>query len=175
VFVGGFAHRPNGDGIRWFLDEVFPLIRKEEPGCEISIVGSQMPEDIRKTTVAGVRPKGWMNDEELQQLVERAACTIAPLRFGAGIKGKVINAFVLGSPVVSTSVGLQGIENPASVAFVGDTAQEFADAALQCLRDPALAERKALAALDFLRQRYSREAFVRAFQAAIPELVAGAG
>jgi GT2 family glycosyltransferase len=170
VFVGGFAHRPNGDGIRWFLDEVFPRIREQEPLSEIHIFGSHMPEDIRNASAPGVFPHGWASDEELERVVHTASCTIAPLRFGAGVKGKVISAFVAGCPVVSTSVGMQGIDNPDDIAFVGDSAEEFAEAVVACMREPALAQTKARSALMHIRRRYSRSAFIEAFQGAIPEL-----
>lgn len=122
LFVGGFAHGPNGDGVRWFLDQVAPLVREREPRLVTVIVGSHMPKDISARAGEHIEIMGWASDEELAVLTKNAACTIAPLRFGAGVKGKVVSALASGSPVVSTSVGMQGLEAADEIAFVGDTA-----------------------------------------------------
>jgi glycosyltransferase involved in cell wall biosynthesis len=110
-----------------------------------------------------------MASEELDALVSSVACTVVPLRFGAGVKGKVVSAMAQGSPVVSTSVGMQGIPDPESVAFVGDTPRELAAAVLQCLRDKNLARQKAEKALNLVRQSYSTKAMEYVFSRVVSE------
>lgn len=170
LFVGGFAHAPNGDGVRWFLDQVAPLVRAREPRFVTIVVGSHMPPDIIAKADAHVEVKGWASDDELAFLTREAACTIAPLRFGAGVKGKVISALASGSPVVSTSVGMQGLGVPGEIAFVGDTAEEFAEALIACLHDRSSAQARARRALAFVRERYSDAAMRAAFSPILEEV-----
>jgi GT2 family glycosyltransferase len=170
LFVGGFAHGPNGDGVRWFLDQVAPLVRAREPRFVTVIVGSHMPDDIRERASPHIEIIGWASDEELADLLREAACTIAPLRFGAGVKGKVVGALAAGSPVVSTSIGLQGLDTPEEIAFLGDSAADFADAVLECLNNRGLAQEKARKALEFVRLRYSETAMRAAFAPILSEI-----
>jgi glycosyltransferase involved in cell wall biosynthesis len=157
LFVGGFAHSPNVDAMQWFVRDVFPEILKEEPGCQLTIIGSNAPAEIRSLASPNVVVLGWVSDDELRRAYE-ASISIVPLRYGAGVKGKIIEAMALGVPVVSTTVGVQGIDNAEEVAFTGDDKVGFAAAVLTALRNPAITEKKSLAAIDFLRGKYSETA-----------------
>jgi glycosyltransferase involved in cell wall biosynthesis len=163
LFVGGFRHGPNVDGLQWFLDEVMPLVLAREPRFILHIAGSHMPPALAARANDSIKIEGWVSDEEMAALTARTACTLAPLRFGAGVKGKVVHALASGSPVVSTSVGMQGIPNAGEIAFVGDTAQDFADALIQCLADRTEAQHRAARALSVVKSRYSNGAMASAF------------
>jgi glycosyltransferase involved in cell wall biosynthesis len=97
-FVGSYSHQPNVDGLRWYRDRIYPLVR-DIPHC---IIGNGAPDDIRAMPgfIGGVKASA--------DYVRRARVSIAPLRYGAGLKGKVLEAFACGTPVVTTAVGDEG-------------------------------------------------------------------
>jgi glycosyltransferase involved in cell wall biosynthesis len=141
LFIGGFLHQPNVDGVHWFAREVFPLVRSRIPDATFTVVGSHPPPDIlalRETPgidvvgfVADTRP--WLDD---------AAVSVAPLRYGGGMKGKVTEALSGALPVVTTSFGAQGLDAVSGVHLhVADTPEAFADAVTACLGDPDEAAR----------------------------------
>ena len=106
IFVGGFRHPPNVDAVNWFVGEVWPAVRARLPGVELSIVGSNMPAAIRDLAVAGVRVLGYV--EDIDPLLDAARISIAPLRYGAGVKGKINQAMAFGLPVVADTDGSGG-------------------------------------------------------------------
>jgi glycosyltransferase involved in cell wall biosynthesis len=141
LFVGSFRHLPNADGIAWFMNEVWPTIATAEPDTTLTIVGGHPPPDVLAYgQVRGVTVRGYVAD--LDPLVDRAAVSIAPLRYGGGVKGKVVEALASGVPVVTTPAGAQGLPvRHGSDLVVADDAMGFAQGVLSLLRDPARAER----------------------------------
>jgi glycosyltransferase involved in cell wall biosynthesis len=135
LFVGGFAHKPNKDAILWFLDHVFPEILKEFPGMKVVIAGSDPPEEVRSLESSSVRVLGRISDEELRDCHSKVRLTIAPLRIGAGVKGKVVESLKMGVPVATTSIGIQGLEGAERAIAVGDTPSELARAVISLHTD----------------------------------------
>lgn len=116
-FVGSFKHKPNVDGMRWYMREVLPLL-SDVPHL---IIGNDAPKDIRemKGFVGGVK--------DSRAYVSQARVSIAPLRYGAGMKGKIGEAFSCGTPVVTTSIGAEGYPvTHGKNMFIADTPEEFA-------------------------------------------------
>jgi GT2 family glycosyltransferase/glycosyltransferase involved in cell wall biosynthesis len=107
AFVGSFQHTPNIDAVNWFVEEVLPLVVAEIPDFEFWIIGDHAPESILKLDSPPVFVKGWVKD--LDALLDHMRLNIAPLRFGAGVKGKISHALALGLPTVTTSVGAEGM------------------------------------------------------------------
>jgi hypothetical protein len=136
LFVGGFAFHPNSDGVTWFVREIWPLIRAAVPDTVFTAVGSNpTPEVIALGDVPGVRVLGYVPDTN--PYLDRAALSVAPLRYGGGMKGKVIEAMASGVPVVTTSAGAQGLGAVSGQHLViADTAEEYAAAAVGLLTDP---------------------------------------
>lgn len=130
LFIGNFAHRPNEDAILFFMREVYPLVRETLPNVRLDIVGDNASAAISAYNSGQVRILGYVPDVE-PYLRERRVF-IAPLRFGAGIKGKVGEAMAYGIPVVTTTIGAEGfgLTNGLDV-MIGDEAQAFADAIRQ--------------------------------------------
>jgi glycosyltransferase involved in cell wall biosynthesis len=139
LFVGGFAHPPNVDGLLWFAREVWPIVIGQWPGATLQIVGGNAPPEIAALSeLPGVTVHGRVSD--VAPFLDRAAVSIAPLRYGAGMKGKVVEALSVGVPVVATRVGTQGIPTRVGTdILVSDDAVGFAEAILSLLRDPARA------------------------------------
>ncbi len=167
LFVGGFNHTPNSDGIIWFVQDVLPLIRARVDGVFLRIVGSNPTVEIFDLQAPDIEVTGFVPDAELRQLYSRAGIAIAPLRFGAGVKGKVIEAMAAGVPIVTTPTGAQGIKGANEGAFIGDGAEAFADAVVAALTNDAEAKLRALAALEFVKRRYSKGALKEALVAGL--------
>lgn len=137
-FVGGYRHAPNADGIRWFVEKVWPLVMARDTAHKLYIAGSSMTDEVRALAEhPNVEVVGFVDDLEGFLAQRRAA--IAPLRFGAGAKGKVAVSLANGVPVVSTSVGAEGMQlTPGTNVLVANSADGFAEHILDILGDDNL-------------------------------------
>lgn len=151
VFVGGFDHPPNRDAVHHLVQQIWPLIRQELPHAELHLVGSQMPADIAELGGGGVIVHGWLPD--LTPVLAGSRVFLAPLRYGAGLKGKVGQAMGLGIPVVATSIGVEGMAD-APVA-VADDALEFARLAVLLHSDGEIWRHQADAASSYIADQFS--------------------
>lgn len=141
VFVGGFRHPPNEDGIIWFTEKVWPIVRAAEPDAILTIIGSNATPTVERLgEKEGVQLLGYV--PETDPYLDRAAISVAPLRYGAGMKGKVCEAMASGLPVVTTSVGAQGLDAVSGEHMeIADDADQFAESVIRLFRDPVAAER----------------------------------
>lgn len=126
LFVGSCAHSPNRDALLWFCGEIFPLIRSQVPGICLNVIGADPPAEIATLHSDHIRILGRLTDTELGLHYGKARMMVVPLRFGAGVKGKVIEALYNGIPLVSTAVGLEGIKGIGQLATPSDTPAAFA-------------------------------------------------
>jgi GT2 family glycosyltransferase len=163
-FVGGFSHTPNRDGVLWFVRDVLPLVAAEIPDITFAIAGSNPPPDIVALNSDQVAILGRVSDERLEELYAETPLAVAPLRYGAGVKGKVIEAMAQGVPMATTSVGAQGVDPDGEALFIGDDPAGFARAIILALTDRDEARRRAERALDLVRHRYSRSAMAELFR-----------
>jgi O-antigen biosynthesis protein len=137
LFVGNYAHDPNRDAARWLVEEILPLVRRELGDVPVALVGSRITAEIERLSGGGVVTFGWV--PSLDDLYHRSRLFVAPLRFGAGMKGKVGEACAFGLPVVSTSIGTEGMALvDGRDVLVGDDAGSFADAVVAAYRDAEL-------------------------------------
>jgi len=139
VFVGGFGHPPNADAMTWFIGEVFPRIRAQLPGIRFHCIGADVPDALRALAAGqpGVEVHGHVPD--LAPYMDGCRVAVAPLRFGAGVKGKVNLSMAHGQPVVATSCAVEGMHlRDGQDVLVADDAQGFADAVVRLHEDPAL-------------------------------------
>lgn len=170
MFVGGFTHNPNIGGTQWFVQEVMPLLVKADARFNIRIAGSNVPEEITALASDNVTILGRVSDDELMKLYRTSAFAVVPLLYGAGVKGKVIEAMARGTPVVMTSVGAQGIEDAKDLAIVEDDAARMASLIITAAANRSNALLKAQAAIDFIRRWYSEEAVTTLLTPHMPEL-----
>lgn len=126
LFVGGFNHRPNVDAVIWFVREVFPLIKKAIPGVKFIVVGSNTPPEISAMNSGDVEVKGFLSENELAAVYDAVRLAVIPLRYGAGVKGKTVEALHKGLPLVATSIGVEGLPGDYSFIYVADEAKKFA-------------------------------------------------
>ncbi len=136
LFIGSFLHSPNADAVAWFVKEILPHIRKRVK-VKLVVVGSDPPPSLVRSCGPEVVFSGWVHD--VQPLFDSAKVFVAPLRFGAGMKGKVGHAFALGLPVVTTGVGAEGMDlEDGCDALIRDDPRAFADAVVQLYEDASL-------------------------------------
>ncbi len=163
IFVGGFGHKPNVDGTEWFLDEIFPRVVKQIPDIKFYIVGANPPDFLLKKASENVVFTGFMPDEALDKLMSEIRLNVVPLRFGAGIKGKIIESIYNGLPVITTSVGAEGI--PATdLITVCDEPDKFADRLVQLYNDTAKLNEISAQSVDFIQTHYSQATAKKVFR-----------
>ena len=170
LFVGGFSHSPNEDGIIWFVKHVMPLLRQFSDRFHLSIAGSNVPDGVKDLASIDIDVLGRISDEHLDELYRAAGIAIVPLRFGGGVKGKVIEAMAKGVPVVMTSIGAQGILDPHLIALVADEPQEMADAIISAVSEWDKTTARTRGALAFIRRDYSEDVIRRILAGSIVEL-----
>ncbi|MEO6075733.1 MAG: glycosyltransferase, partial [Dokdonella sp.] len=107
VFVGGFQHPPNIDAVDWFVKSVFPLVRPALPGVRFHIIGSKIIDDVLALAADDVIVHGYV--EDIAPFMDDCRISIAPLRYGAGVKGKVNMAMSYGLPVAATPIAVEGM------------------------------------------------------------------
>lgn len=134
LFVGGFGHPPNEDAVLWFAEHVYPKIR-EKLDVNFYIVGAKVTDRIRQLVGNGIVVKGFVTEEELKQLYNTCKIVVVPLRYGAGVKGKVVEAMYYGIPIVSTSVGTEGIDGVETFVEVQNDADKFAESVVKLYND----------------------------------------
>jgi sugar transferase (PEP-CTERM/EpsH1 system associated) len=174
VFTGVMNYFPNVDGCRFFVEEVFPLVRKEFPRARFTIVGAHPAPEIRRLgKTVGVSVTGYVHDT--RKILRTAAVSVAPLRIARGIQNKVLEALSMGIPVVGTSAAVQGVDGVAGRDYlVGDDAETFAEAVCSLLRDPQSAHERGLRGRRFVEDTYDWEVVFRPLDALL-ENCASAG
>jgi predicted nucleic acid-binding Zn-ribbon protein len=134
VFIGGFKHVPNIDAVTYFLDEVWPLVRAVMPDVEFRVIGADLPESLSTRSDPGVKFIGYV--EDLEEYFAGIRLTVAPLRYGAGAKGKIVSSLAYGVPCVASSIASEGMGLKDGVnVMVGDSPMTFAEKIVSLYRD----------------------------------------
>lgn len=166
IFVGGFAHAPNVDAMLYFCNEVFPLVEKRFPEVRLKIIGSNPPPEILSLASPVIEVLGFVPDTTSH--FQEAYVSIAPLRFGGGMKGKVGEAMSWGLPVVTTSFGSEGFGLVANEdALIGDTAEQFANHVLSLIKNPELHSKIGRNGHTFITKNYGIDAVSHKLHACI--------
>ncbi len=155
LFVGGYQHTPNVDAVNWFCDEILPAVRSKLGPVKVVLAGSNPPPEVLARAGNGVEVLGYV--ENLSPVFEQARVFVAPLRYGAGVKGKVITSLRYGVPVVTTSIGNEGIGLAhEDEALVADEPHLFADMVCRLYEDVELWKRLREQAFCRLEKDYSK-------------------
>ena len=154
LFVAGFGHPPNEDAACWFVAEVLPSIRDRVPAARLSIVGSHPSARVRALAGPHVDVTGAVSHDALRRHYATARVAAVPLRVGAGVKLKVVEALVEGLPLVTTPVGTQGLAGLGEAASIADDSEDFADAVVALLTDDALWDMRAASGIAYASSRY---------------------
>ncbi len=158
VFVGGFRHPPNVDAVRWFVQDTFPLIRARMPHVRFHCIGSHAPAEVEALAeLPGVIVHGHVAD--IDPFMDGGRISIAPLRYGAGVKGKINLSMAHGQPVVATACAVEGMHlRDGEDVLVADDPQAFADAVVRLYEDEPLWNAIARNGLDSVARNFSLEA-----------------
>jgi GT2 family glycosyltransferase len=158
VFVGGFRHPPNVDAVRWFVGEVFPMVRQRLPSIVLHCIGGDVPNAIQTLADAeGVLIHGHVAD--ITPYMDGCRVALAPLRYGAGVKGKINLSMAHGQPVVATTCGIEGMHLvDGHDVLVADDAGAFADAVVRLYRDENLWGKLSAKGLDNVSTHFSMDA-----------------
>jgi len=156
AFIGGYRHEPNIDAAKWAAQTLMPSLRKELPGIELLLVGSHMPAEVSALAEKDIVPLGYV--PSLDNVFDRVALTIAPLRYGAGLKGKVLESLAAGIPCVMTTVAAEGLDLPKALQpLVVDEPQEIAARVAKLCRDKAEYRRIVDAGKAYVSANYSAQ------------------
>lgn len=166
LFLGSYAHFPNRDAALWLCDSIFPLIRRRHPDAKLYIAGPHAPAELHEAArrQPGIEVLGFV--ENLDDYLQRCAVFAAPLRFGGGIKNKVLYAMARGLPVVASNIGVEGIDGlDAKPALLAPTPEKFAEHVCRLFEDKELAAELADRGIGLVRRHYSWENSVRELEA----------
>ena len=169
LFVGGYQHPPNVDAVCWFVERIFPSVRERLPEVEFHIVGSKAPESVKRLgELPGVVFHGFV--EQIEPFLENCRIAVAPLRYGAGVKGKVNMSMAWGQPVVVTTPAAEGMYlRHGEDALVADSALDFADAVVAGYDDAELWQQLSENGLANVERYFSFAAARRALQQILPD------
>lgn len=153
LFTGTMDYRPNVDAVVWFVKQVLPLIQQQEPQARFLIVGGNPTGSVKALASASVEVTGFVAD--VRPYLAKAAVYVIPMRMGGGVRFKALEAMASGVPVVSTSVGAEGISATAGEELLlGDDAPSLATAVVRLLRNPDLGQQMATKARRLVEERY---------------------
>jgi glycosyltransferase involved in cell wall biosynthesis len=170
VFFGTMNYFPNADGIRWLLDDIWPGLARRHPRARLKLIGSHPLPDVVARQGPRVEVAGLV--EDLPRHLAEAAVVVVPLRVGGGTRLKILEALSMGKPVVSTTIGAEGIAARAGEhLLIADEPGAFADAVGRVLDDPALAERLGAAGRGLAERAYSWDAVGASLERFLGELL----
>lgn len=160
IFVGDMEYRPNVDAMAYFSREIYPRIQREVTGVEMWIVGKNPSPEVRQLGGKGVHVIGCVND--LRPYYSRSTVCVVPLRAGGGTRLKILEAMAFGRPVVSTSIGCEGLEAiDGEHLLVADHPQEFADRTVHLLVDETSRQSLTIKARELVVSRYDWDVIAR--------------
>ena len=155
LFVGGFAHPPNIDTAVRLVKDVMPAVWRELGDVQVTIAGPHPPPEVQALASPMVDVTGWI--EDLRPLLDRARLMVAPLRYGAGLKGKVTQALAVGLPVATTPIGAEGVDDPDECMLIAEDPHDLAAHIVSAYRDDELWLRLSRAGQAFVAEHCSAE------------------
>ncbi len=171
LFVGWFRHDPNVDALRYFLESIYGRIVERFPDVRLRIVGAHVPPSVQQQSARwpSVDLVGYV--EDVRPELARATVSVVPLRVGGGTRLKILESMAAGTPVVTTSIGCEGLEvEPDHHLLVGDTPEAFAQCVSDLLNDAELRRRLAREARSLVESQYDWSRSVNALEAVYASL-----
>lgn len=162
-FVAGFQHSPNIDGACWFVNKVWPAVKKKIPDLKIYIIGSKPSAEVRALASDSVIVTGYVTDEELEDYYSKVRMAVIPLNFGAGVKGKTVEAVYNKVPVLTTKIGAEGIDNSMGVLTVENDAESFSAKLIEMYNNEKELQRISDMSAEFIRSQFTKEKAIEIF------------
>ena len=154
LFIGSFLHPPNIDAVLFFVEKIYPLVRERLPDAKFYIVGDKAPPDVVALADEDIVVTGSQRD--VRQLFDSVRLSVAPLRFGAGVKGKINQSMAFGVPVVATSLAVEGMElSDHEDVLVADEPEDFARALVELYESEELWNRLSENGIKKTKENYS--------------------
>jgi glycosyltransferase involved in cell wall biosynthesis len=163
VSIGNFRHEPNWDAVRYLKESIWPAIRKKLPEAELHVYGAYPPKKATQlhNEKQGFLVKGWAQDA--YEVVSNARVLLAPLRFGAGLKGKLVDAAECGTPAVTSSIGAEGMYQNHIPVLIEDTADAFAECAVSLYQSPERWKTLQDECLPMIKERFDEAHHIQQF------------
>jgi GT2 family glycosyltransferase len=156
VFIGGFRHLPNVDAVKYFCSEIMPLVREKLPGVRFIVVGSMVPDELKRYACDDVEIRGFV--ENLGDIFDHCRMSVAPLRYGAGMKGKIVTSLSYGVPCVTTTIGTEGMGLSAGENItIANDPSSYAQAIVDIYTSEPTWTKLSEASVSFAKQNFSVE------------------
>ncbi len=168
LFVGNFEYRPNQDAARLLIGQIMPALWQQMPQTQLQLVGNNPPDWMLNLADSRIDVTGRVPD--VQPYLARATAFICPLRMGAGLKNKVLEALAMGIPVVATPLSVDGIKVEHGRSAIIAEAKDIAAAALEVLRDEGLRQRLSVRGRELVESEYSWEQTAASYERLYDEL-----
>lgn len=169
VFIGGFLHKPNIDAVQYFIQEIWPYITEKLVDCEFWIVGSNIPGELKKFDGEKIKIVGFV--EDLSEIFDNCKLSVAPLRYGAGVKGKILTSLSYGVPCVATSIATEGMRLTIDHNIImNDNPKDFAESVNELYLNEKIWETISLNGLDFIANNFSLSVFEERFKSILHDL-----
>lgn len=167
LFVAGFAHPPNVDAARYLVETILPALEQKIGPVKVTLAGSNPTEAVKAFASQKIIVTGYVTDDELAEFYKNHRVAVVPLRFGAGVKGKVIQSLSHGLPLVTTSVGAQGIAGLDGIIPVHDSVTDMVAALALLLTDDDAWIAQSQRQVAFAKLNYSRESMRKSVLSAL--------
>ena len=169
MFIGGFYHQPNVDAVVWFVKDIFPLIEKEIPDIKFYIVGNAPPIEVQTLSSHNIFVTGY--SEDVSPYFQHCRLSVAPLRYGAGVKGKINQSMSFGLPVVTTPIGAEGMSLvDGKDIIIAETPQEFCNKLKKVYHDKELWDTISNNSIENVKQYFSYETWQQKIKFHIEEI-----
>lgn len=158
ITIGNFLHEPNYNTVLYLKETIWPLIRKQLPKAYLNIYGAYASQKVNQldNEKEGFLIKGFADD--VNEVMQKAKVCLAPIRFGAGLKGKLVDAMKIGTPCVTSSIGAEGMfGNLEPNGFIKDNPEEFTNKAIELFQDETLWESKQENGFEIINQRFNKK------------------
>lgn len=150
LFVGGFGHTPNIDAVIWFYENVYTKVLKRYPDMVWHIVGSKAPDEVLQLAGPNVVIEGFLSDEELAEMYKKCRLSVVPLRYGAGVKGKVVESAYYQIPLVTTPIGGEGLDSAMGAFVMEEDADNMAELICSLYEDYPRLRKMSDAGIEFI-------------------------
>nr|WP_223551611.1 glycosyltransferase [Aestuariivivens sp. NBU2969] len=170
IFIGNFLHEPNYNGVLYLKKTIWPLIKKKLPNAELHIYGAYTTQKLQQlhNKNQGFLIKGFV--EDANYVMQQARVCLAPLRFGAGLKGKLVDAMQNGTPCLMTSVAAEGMFGSLKVnGFIEDSPEGFANKAVEMYKNEKLWDKKQQNGFYIINKRFTKEIYQKKFLSRLEE------